>query len=408
MTTGKHKVAFSCLLLLACVLFLGASSPAPAQDNLGKIVNESILSQKKKRSYYLFVPAGLTAPAPLIVLLHGSGRNGLSLVEKWKDLAAKEGFIVVGPDADSGGGWSAPRDGPDFLHDLVEALKTKYSIDPRRVYLFGHSAGAVFALMMSTVESEYFAATAIHAGAFRTREEYQTIGNATRKIPLAIWVGTVDPFFHLADVRATRDAFRSAGFTVEVTEMPGHDHWYYDLAPGINQSAWQFLKKYELPSGPRYAEYSAPGVAGDANKMIGEINSLNTRAKEAVDQSNDKERELGRKDFAVERSEVIKLAQSQIALFEESAMLWRAAAEKADAASQLKLPAKQKEYLRLIAQFNRKWAEVMDAMRERAEALLGTESLEAIETKRNAAQTRADKLHQQADALQDAIDKLMH
>jgi hypothetical protein len=262
--------------------------------------------------------------------------------------------------------------------------------------------------MMSTVESEYFAATAVHAGAFRTPEEYQTIRSATRKIPLAIWVGTVDPFFHLADVRATRDAFRSAGFPIEVTEIPGHDHWYYDLAPGINQSAWQFLKRFELSSVPRYSEYSAPGVAGDVNKLIGEINSLNTRAKEAIEQSNEKERELGRKDFAVARSDVVKLAQSQIALFEESARLWRAAAEKAETASQFKLPAKQKEYLRLIAQLNRKWAELMDAMRERAEALLSTESLEVIETKRNAAQVRADKLHQEADSLQEAIDKTMH
>lgn len=408
MRTGSQKAVLYCVLLALGFFVSLTAVLAVAQDNSNKVVRESILSNKKKRSYYLFVPATVKSPAPLIVLLHGSGRNGLSLVDRWRDLAAKEGFIIVGPDADSGGGWSQPRDGPDFLHDLVEALKAKYTIDPRRVYLFGHSAGAVFALIMSTVESEYFAATAIHAGAFRTPEEYETISKATRKIPLAIWVGTVDPFFHLADVRATRDAFRSAGFTIEVTEMPGHDHWYYDLAPGINQSAWQFLKTHELSSDPRYSEYTGPGAAGDANKVIREINTQNTRVRELVDQYNEKERDLGRKDFAADRPEVIKLAQTQIALLEEGAMLFRSAADKAEAASQLKLPTKQKEYLGLIARYNLKWADVIDAMRERSEALLSTESRDVIEARRNEAQTRADKLHQEADDVQKAIDKLMH
>ena len=407
MRPGNQKVSFSYVLLAVSLLVLLTAVSARAQDNPNKVVRESILSNKKKRSYYLFVPATVKSPAPLIVLLHGSGRNGLSLVDRWRDLATKEGFIIVGPDADSGGGWSEPRDGPDFLHDLVEALKSRYTIDPRRVYLFGHSAGAVFALIMSTVESEYFAATAVHAGAFRTPEEYQTIGKATRKIPLAIWVGTVDPFFHLSDVRATRDAFRSAGFTIEVTEMPGHDHWYYDLAPGINQSAWEFLKTHVLAADPRYSEYAAPGAAGDANKVIREINTQNTRVRELVDQYNEKERELSRKDFAADRPAVTKIAQTQIALLEEGARLFRSAAEKADAATQFKLPSKQKEYFGLIARYNLKWADVIDAMRERAEALLSTESLNVIEVRRNEAQARADKLHQEADELQKAIDKLM-
>jgi len=409
MKNANQKVALLSSIFLLCSLIL-CSSPASAQDKSDKpnqIVKETIVSNKKKRTYYLFVSATAKDPAPLIVLLHGSGRDGMSLVERWKDLAGKEGVIIVGPDSDSGGGWSAPRDGPDFLHDLVEALKSRYPINPRRVYLFGHSAGAVFALMMSTVESEYFAATAIHAGAFRTAEEYKTISSASRKIPLAIWVGTIDPFFPLADVRATRDVFRSKGFTIEVTEMPGHGHWYYDLAPSINQSAWEFLKKYELTSDPRYSAYAAPGAAGNANKLIEEINALGKKAQETIQRTNEKEKELAGKDFVRDRTQVRKIAQDQIGFFEEGASLWRAAAEKAETANGLGLPGKQKQYFSLIAQYNRKCAELLDAMRERAEAFLSTESFQAIEAKRDEAQKRADKLQQEIDALQKAIDKAM-
>ena len=67
----------------------------------GQISKEKIDSHGKQRSYYLYVPeSAKTSTSPsLVVLLHGTGRNGLSLVEKWKDLADQEGFIIAGPDA---------------------------------------------------------------------------------------------------------------------------------------------------------------------------------------------------------------------------------------------------------------------------------------------------------------------
>jgi len=161
---------YSILLLLALILV--PSQRAAASD---KIVKDSITSQNKKRSYYLFTPDSVKSgtPAPLIVLLHGSGHNGLSLVDKWKDFAASEAIIIVGPDSMDPSRWASPVDGPDFLHDLVESIKSKYTIDPRRVYLFGHSGGAVFALYMSLFESQYFAATVVHAGALHQRARNQ-------------------------------------------------------------------------------------------------------------------------------------------------------------------------------------------------------------------------------------------
>lgn len=394
-----------CVSILAfLILFTPALS---AQDKSNKIVKESIVSNQKKRTYYLLVPASVTGPAPLVVLLHGSGRNGLSLVEKWKDLAIKEGVIIVAPDAAGGDGWITPRDGPAFLHDVTEELKSKYPINPRRIYLFGHSGGAVFALMMSMAESEYFAATAVHAGAFRLRDEFQTIEQARRKIPLAIWVGTVDRFFPLADVRATRDALRAKGFTIDVTEMPGHDHWYYDLAPEINAAAWEFLKRYELSNEPRYAEYAGMGTGANANKLIAEINELSTRARELIDRGNQKEVELAAKSFSTDRAQMTKLAQEHMDILAESASFWRAAAEKAESAEKLGLSGKHKQYFNLIGQYSRKCGELLDAMRERSAALLSAEPVVTIQSMRDEAQKRADKLHHEVDEIQKAIDKLM-
>lgn len=237
-------------------LFAAMALGHPAMASAAKVTKESINSEGKKRTYYLYVPEKLSAsnPLPLIVLLHGSNRNGLTLVDKWKELAEKEGIILAGPDSSKSAGWATPVDGPDFLRDLVEELKAKYPINPRRVYLFGHSAGAGHAIYMSLYESLYFAATAIHAGAL-PQQGYQMIDVAKRKIPLAIWVGTIDSFVPLTVVRATRDAMNARGFSVELTEIAGHNHWYYDLAPKINKDAWEFLKKHELAEDPQYIQY---------------------------------------------------------------------------------------------------------------------------------------------------------
>jgi len=241
------------LLIMAALLFIPLTSAAASDD----ITKELITSKGKTRAYYLYVPATVKAgsPAPLIVMLHGSGRVGMSLVEKWKDLAKKEGIIIAGPDSTDSRSWGSPQDGPDFLHDLVEALKTKYPINPRRVYLFGHSAGAIFSLEISLMESQYFAATAVHAGALLPGDS-DLIDLAKRKIPIFIQVGDSDQYFSLKAVRATRDALNAKGFAVELTEMPGHDHWYYDLAPKINRTAWDFLRKYELESDPIYRTFN--------------------------------------------------------------------------------------------------------------------------------------------------------
>jgi len=242
------------LHILLITVFLLTASPVFAKDEITK---ELMTSGGKPRVYYLYVPSTLKAgtASPLIVMLHGSNRTGVTLVEKWKDLAKKEGIILAGPDAIDLRGWGSPQDGPEFLHELVEQLKSKYTVNSKRVYLFGHSAGAIFTLQMSLMESQYFAAAAIHAGAL-TRDDLQLIDMAKRKIPISMQVGDSDQYFPVKIVRQTSDALKTAGFNVELTEIPNHDHWYYDQAAKFNQTAWDFLKKFELDVDPKYQKYN--------------------------------------------------------------------------------------------------------------------------------------------------------
>lgn len=235
-------------------LLIVMASAASAKDDITK---ELITSNGKTRAYYLYVPstAKAEAPVPLVVLLHGSGHVGMSLAEKWKDLAKKENFIIAGPDSSNPQVWGMPQDGPDYLHDLVEELKKKYPINPRRVYLFGHSAGASFALGIGIMESEYFAATAIHAGALPGSNR-DMVNIAKRKIPMFIQVGDRDTFAPVKIVQATQDFLKENEFPIELTIIPNHDHWYYDMSAKINLAAWEFLKKYQLEQDPVYRKFN--------------------------------------------------------------------------------------------------------------------------------------------------------
>jgi poly(3-hydroxybutyrate) depolymerase len=400
----RHYSNLNSLCLIALVLLFTGTATA-------EVRKETFSSENKKRTYYLYVPQTLkpAEAAPLIILLHGSGRNGLSLVDKWKDLADQEGMILAGPDAARPEAWTTASDGPNVLRDLVETIKAKYPINPRRVYLFGHSAGAVYSLGLGLMESEYFAAVAIHAGGWREKSEFELLKRGRRKIPIAIWVGDRDQYFSLNSVHATRDALLAGGFPVELTEMPNHDHWYYDLAPKINQAAWQFLQRYELPAAPHFEPYASGGDNRDLSKVMADINALQAKVNQVTHAANERDAKLNAKDFTVERSEVNQLAQDEAVLLKEAAETSRTAADKASqAATNAKLNDRYKQFLTLIGQQNLKYAEMLDTKREEVELFLGNDPLSEINAKRSELQKKIKKLQDESDAFQQQAEKLIH
>ncbi len=247
---GMHRLALATICVLATV------SPSVAKTT-AKPQKETLTFAGKKRTYYVFAPSGLNSSAPVLLLLHGSGRDGMSLISPWKDLAQRAGIILVAPDSNNPDVWDQRIDGPDFLTTVLKEVESKYSVDQRRVYLFGHSAGAAYALYLSIAESEYFAATTIHAGAL-LRSNFKLISSAKRKTPIGIWVGTVDRSFPVEQVKETRDAFVARGFPVELHVISFHDHNYYVIAGEVNAAAWQFLKTKSLESEPRAHAPAAP------------------------------------------------------------------------------------------------------------------------------------------------------
>jgi poly(3-hydroxybutyrate) depolymerase len=228
----------------------------PPRLDAAEITQQTIVYQGTPRVFFVYTPDRLKSPVPLLLLLHGSYDSGPRMAELWKDMADREGIILAAPNAWQTDGWRIMHDGPDFLHAVVQSVETRYSVNDRRVYLFGQSGGAIFALDIAMLESQYFAAVAVHAGAWRQATEFRIAPLAARKIPVKIIVGDRDEFFSNSVVRRTEDALKEDGFPAEVELVAGQHHWYTpETAPSINESAWRFLSAKVLPDPPAFLIY---------------------------------------------------------------------------------------------------------------------------------------------------------
>jgi len=216
-----------------------------------------IRSGHRLRDYYVFVPGSIApdTPAPVLLLLHGSYQSPLDVLPQWTEVAERAAVILAAPKSFADYGWRIRDDTPALLRDIVDDLATRRSIDRRRLYLFGHSAGGVHALTLGLLESQYFAAVAVHAGAWTQREYFNVIPLARRKIPVWMTIGDQDRFFAMKDVTATEAALRNAGFPVTLTIIKGHDHSYTDVAPSVNRAAWEFFEPLGLAQPPVFATY---------------------------------------------------------------------------------------------------------------------------------------------------------
>jgi len=251
---GRIRPIAACLFSVVAIAFAGlaAGTLAAAPNGLHKLSSGGV-----ERSYYLYVPASALSapPAPLLVLLHGSGADGRSMLHEWTKLADSDGIVLVAPNATSLVGWRIREDGPAFLRDVIDAVAAQVGVNPRRVYLFGFSAGAVHALTIGTIESEYFAALAIFAGSWRDRESFVALNFARRQIPVGLFIGDIDPLFSVTSVRATKAAFEKAGHPVLVKVLPRQGHIYAAVSSRVNREAWDFLRETELPGAPAYRLY---------------------------------------------------------------------------------------------------------------------------------------------------------
>jgi poly(3-hydroxybutyrate) depolymerase len=229
------------VVLPAALLLAMAAAPVAAQS---APESRTVRCGDSAWRYVLYVPHH-DGPAPVLVLLHGAGDVPEAMVDVWRGLADAEGIVLVAPALPRVAAFEGVA--PAVFRCAVDQAGRLTRVDPRRVYLFGHSMGGYLAYDAALLESRYFAAAAVHGMAL-ARDYAWIIGKAERKTPIVIYAGDRDPYATPAAVEWTRDTLAASGCPVRLVEMPGHDHDYGAVADSVDRDAWRFLSAWRLPA----------------------------------------------------------------------------------------------------------------------------------------------------------------
>jgi poly(hydroxyalkanoate) depolymerase family esterase len=168
------------LAILLLALLELASLPVQAGTTSAFTLSPQGHSGSRERQYKVYVPDGLTAPAPMVMALHGCQQTHDDVLRDWGLTAAadRHRFILVAPFITSYDGlrntncWGfwldqhrhQGRGEPEDLHQIARQVESRFGIDPKRRYVTGLSAGGAMAVVLSVTHNEYFAAAASASG----------------------------------------------------------------------------------------------------------------------------------------------------------------------------------------------------------------------------------------------------
>ncbi len=190
--------------------------------------------------YHLYVPTTYKASvgAPLIIALHGLGATEDSFFDSYgkvlPQLAEQGGYILAGalgyrvdggygsgvgtPPADSAARRSSELSEADVMQVLAQVRK-QYNIDPKRIYLMGHSLGAIGTWKIAAKYPDVWAALGLFSGQGTPASAEQM-----KSIPEFVVHGDADPTVNVRGSRAMVGALKALNAEVLYIEVPGGNH----------------------------------------------------------------------------------------------------------------------------------------------------------------------------------------
>lgn len=227
-------------LIVALSLTLGAWSPAEAGTWKRLDVEET-------ETYALrYLPTGLdpSAPAPVVVFLHGSGATPGQWKSTLQPLAEQLDVVLLVPKSISDLGFGVGADDATIAGAL-ELLEQEQALDSRRIGLAGHSAGGAYALVLAYAPGSRF------SGAFSLSAPYRTVlevADPDYTAPAYLYYSTGDFNFQGASYEALRQQLERLDIPLTTRIEEGFDHSSWP--PDTLRTGFEFLLQQRYGEGP--------------------------------------------------------------------------------------------------------------------------------------------------------------
>ncbi len=165
---------------------------------------------------------------PVVIALHGAGGDENMFLDAYgagriATLAEQHGFIVLSPRTETimGATVLRPGDGQPqgnaIFAEVLAFAAQRWTIDPARVYVVGHSMGAAAASALARSEHDRLAAVACIAGGPRRTQP-------TDIAPTLVIAAEIDPIIPAPPLRRAAEASAKAGAPVEFSLSNGAGH----------------------------------------------------------------------------------------------------------------------------------------------------------------------------------------
>jgi poly(hydroxyalkanoate) depolymerase family esterase len=202
----------------------GGAPPSDAGAHAGYYVNATFTNGQGARDYRAYIPSGYVSgvATPLVVFLHGctESLDHAEAATRLTALAEARSFVVVYPAqstaANPAGCWNwflaadQARDQgePSLIAGITRTIMSGWSIDPKRVYVIGPSAGGCMSVVMGATYPDVFAAIGVVAGCeyagqpcgvtggpdpkLQGQSAYSAMGTRARVVPVIGFHGDAD------------------------------------------------------------------------------------------------------------------------------------------------------------------------------------------------------------------------